>query len=146
MSRAIPEARRRDEHGVVTAFVAVMTLTMLVVAGLVIDGGYTLVARRRAFNEASAAARAAAQAIDETALRTTGDIQLRPEDARRIAEAHLRDAGMTGSVTVDATTVTVHAVTTQPMAILGIIGLGPLTVEADGSARAVQGVQAGDDS
>lgn len=146
MSRPAPEFRRRDERGTVTAFVAVMTVTMLVVGGLVIDGGYTLAARRRAVNEANSAARAAAQAVDETTLRSTGDVRLRPEDARRIAEAHLRDAGMTGTVTVNATTVTVHAVTTQPMAILGIIGVGPLTVEADGTARAVQGVQAGDDS
>lgn len=139
-----PRERARDERGTVTAFVVIMTVTMLVVAGLVIDGGYTLAARRRAFNEANAAARAAAQAIDETALRSTGDVRLRPEDARRIGEAHLRDAGMTGTVTVNATTVTVHAVTTQPMSLLGMVGIGPLTIEADGTARAVQGVQAGD--
>jgi hypothetical protein len=139
-----PRERARDERGTVTAFVVIMTVTMLVVAGLVIDGGYTLAARRRAFNEANAAARAAAQAIDETALRSTGDVRLRPEDARRIGEAQLRDAGMTGTVTVNATTVTVHAVTTQPMSLLGMVGIGPLTIEADGTARAVQGVQAGD--
>jgi uncharacterized membrane protein len=136
--------KARDERGTVTAFVVIMTVTMLVVAGLVIDGGYTLAARRRAFNEANAAARAAAQAIDETTLRSTGDVRLRPEEARRIGEAHLRDAGMTGTVTVNATTVTVHAVTTQTMALLGMVGVGPLTIEADGTARAVQGVQAGD--
>lgn len=136
--------KARDERGTVTAFVVIMTVTMLVVAGLVIDGGYTLAARRRAFNEANAAARAAAQAIDETTLRSTGDVRLRPEEARRIGEAHLRDAGMTGTVTVIATTVTVHAVTTQAMALLGMVGVGPLTIEADGTARAVQGVQVGD--
>ena len=138
------QRRARDERGSVTAFVAVMTIAMLVVAGLVIDGGYTLAARRRAFNEANAAARAAAQAIDETSLRRSGAVRLSVEEARRIGEQHLHDAGMTGTVTVNATTVTVHAVTTQSMAILGIIGIGPLTVEADGTARAVQGVQAGD--
>lgn len=136
--------RARGERGTVTAFVAVMTVTMLVVAGLVIDGGYTLAARRRAFNEANAAARAAAQAIDESTLRGTGDVRLRPEDARRIGEAHLRNAGMTGTVTVTSSTVTVRAVTTQPMALLGMVGIGPLTIEAAGAARAVQGVQAGD--
>ncbi len=138
--------RTRDERGTVTAFVATMTVTLLVVAGLVIDGGYTLAARRRAFNEANSAARAAAQAIDETTLRSTGDVRLRPEEARRIAETHLSEAGMTGTVTVNATAVTVHAVTTQPMTILGMIGIGPLTVEADGTARTVQGVQAGGDT
>lgn len=136
--------RARGERGTVTAFVVIMTLTMLVVAGLVIDGGYTLAARRRAFNEANAAARAAAQAIDETTLRSSGEVRLRPEDARRIGEAHLRNAGMTGTVTVKVTTVTVHAVTTQPMALLGMVGVGPLTIEADGTARAVQGVEVGD--
>src|SRR3954453_2478169 len=110
-------ARARDERGTVTPLLVIMTVTMLVVAGLVIDGGYTLAARRRAFNEANAAARAAAEAIDENALRTTGAVQLRPDAAEHAAEQHLRDAGMRGSVTVGATTVTVHAVTTQPMAI-----------------------------
>ena len=134
----------KDERGTVTAFVAVMTLTLLVVAGLVIDGGYTLAARRRAFNEANAAARAGAQAIDENALRSNGTVQLRPEDARLIAEQHLRSSGMTGTAAVIGTTVTVHAVTIQRMAILGIVGIGPLTVAADGAARVVQGVQSGD--
>lgn len=137
--------RCRDERGTVTAFVVIMTLTLIVVAGLVIDGGYTLAARRRAFNEANAAARAGAQALDEAALRSTGEHRLEPELARSLAEAHLDDAGLTGTVEVTGTLVTVHVTTTQDMAILGIVGVGPLTIEAEGSARAVQGVSQGGD-
>jgi hypothetical protein len=36
----------RDERGVVTAFVIVLTTALILVAGLVLDGGYTLAARK----------------------------------------------------------------------------------------------------
>src|SRR3546814_2863091 len=60
-----------NERGSVTAFVVIMTSALLAMAGLVIDGGYALAAHRRAFNEAEAAARAGAQAVDLDTLRAT---------------------------------------------------------------------------
>ena len=46
---------RRDERGQVTAFVVIFMAVLVLFAGLVIDGGYTLAAKRRAMNEAQAA-------------------------------------------------------------------------------------------
>jgi uncharacterized membrane protein len=134
----------RNERGTVTAFVVIMTLALVVMAGLVVDGGYTLAARRRAFNEADAAARAGAQALDEAALRSTGVVRLRPDLARTLAEEHLRDAGVSGEVEVTDTLVTVRVTTTQDMAMLGMVGVGALTIDAEGSARAVQAVREGE--
>lgn len=137
--------RLREERGTVTAFVVSFTVAMLAVAGLVVDGGYTLATRRQAFNEANAAARAGAQAIDEGALRSSGAVRLQEGRARSLAMDHLTAAGLDGTVEVVGDTVTVHVTTTQTLALLGIIGIGPFTIEAQGSARAVKGVRTGGD-
>jgi len=129
----------------VSAFVVSFTVALLAVAGLVIDGGYTLATRRQAFNEANAAARAGAQAIDETSLRADGTVRVQPGRARTLALDHLAAAGLDGTVEVLGDTVTVHVTTTQDLALLGIIGVGPFTIEAEGSARAVAGVRAAGD-
>ena len=134
-----------DQGGTVTAFVACFTIALLVVAGLVIDGGFTLAARRRAFNEANAAARAGAQAIDEAALRSTGNVRLKSGRARILALDHLTAAGLTGAADANGDTVTVRVTTTRNLTILGMVGLGPFTIRAEGSARAVQGVRTGGD-
>ena len=62
----------------VTAFVVIFTFALLLLAGLVIDGGLTLAARVQAIDEAQAAARAGAQAIDLPLFRSTGQIVLDP--------------------------------------------------------------------
>jgi uncharacterized membrane protein len=138
-------SRWRDERGTVSAFVVSFTIALLAVAGLVVDGGYTLATRRQAFNEANAAARAGAQAIDEVALRADGTVRLVEVRARTLALDHLSAAGLDGTVNVVGDTVTVHVTTTQDLALLGIIGIGPFAIEAEGSARAVEGVRAGGD-
>ena len=61
--------RCRGEDGTVTAFVVIFTLALILLAGLVVDGGLTLAARVQAIDEAQAAARAGAQAIDLAAYR-----------------------------------------------------------------------------
>lgn len=142
---ALQTDRLGDERGTVTAFVVSFTVAMLAVAGLVVDGGYTLATRRQAFNEANAAARAGAQAIDEGVLRSSGTVRLQEGRARTLALDHLTVAGLDGTVEVVGDTVTVHVTTTQDLALLGIIGIGPFTIEAEGSARAVEGVRTGGD-
>lgn len=137
---------RRASHGetgTVTAFVACLTVALLAMAGLVVDGGNTLAARRRLFNEANAAARAGAQAADEQSLRR-GTVRLNAAAARTRALDHLRRSGLTGTVEVTNDTVTVKTTATQPVTVLGIIGIGPLTVHASGTARALRGVTSPD--
>lgn len=135
-----------NDRGSVTVFVVVFTVALLMVAGLVVDGGYTLAAHRRAFNEAEAAARAGAQAIDMDVLRSTGTVQLDPDAARGRAEAYLATTGDDGTVEVDGDVVRVHVRFEQPMLILSVVGVGPLRIEGDGTARAVRGVLTGDDT
>ena len=129
--------RWRSDDGQITAFVVGFFLALVVLAGLVIDGGYTLAARRRAFNEAQAAARAGAQALSVESLRQ-GEVALDPDRAAAAAEAYLARAGHSGSVSVSENEVRVTVSFSQPMFILA--GIGSLTVTGHGSARNVSGV------
>lgn len=133
----------RDDRGSITAFVASFTIALLTVAGLVIDGGFTLAARRRAFNEANAAARAGAQAIDGATLRARGEVRLHPGRARRLALDHLATSGLVGTVHIAGDTVTVHVSTSQELTVLRIVGLRPLPINAAGTARAAKGPSSG---
>jgi hypothetical protein len=137
--------RSRDECGTVTAFVASFTLALIAVAGLVADGGFVLAARRSAFNEADAAARAGAQAIDESAIRASGEVRVDPVDARRRASELLEPTDHAVEVEVVGATVTARVKFEKQLTLLGILGLGPVDIEATGSARAVRGVQSGGD-
>ena len=131
---------RRNERGQVTAFVVVFAAAMLLFAGLVIDGGLVLAAQRRAANEAEAAARAGAQAVDIDAYRAGGDFMLQPEQARQAALGYLAQTGHEGEAAVVGDRVSVVVRFRQPMQILGIGGLGSVAVTGRGEARAARGV------
>ena len=132
--------RAVDERGTVTAFVVGFTLALLVVAGLVVDGGGLLAACREAINEAEAAARAGAQAVDPASLRGEGPIVIDSTSARQRALAYLAATGHLGTVEVRGDTVTVTVSYSRPMSILGIAGLGDVTVTGRGSAHGARGV------
>ena len=134
--------RRRecDESGTVTAFVVIFISALLLLAGLVIDGGLTLAAKVQAIDEAQAAARAGAQAIDLPLFRSSGQVVLDPAAATQAAEAYLAKTGHTGTVAVNGDDVVVTVSISQPMQILSVAGLGHLTVTGSGSALAEHGV------
>lgn len=123
-----------------TAFVVVFTLALLLLAGLVLDGGLTLAARVRAIDEAQAAARAGAQALDLAAYRQSGQVSLDPARATRAAQDYLAAAGAAGTVTVSADRVRVTVSLTQRMQILSLAGIRTMTVTGTGAARAAHGV------
>ena len=132
------------ERGSVTAFVVVLTVALLAVAGLVVDGGLLLAAHRRAFNEAEAAARAGAQAVDIDALRARGDVALDPSEAERRARDYLAAIDREGTVQVHGDTVRVQVRFRHELVLLGAFGLSTQTVDGDGTARAVRGVTEGE--
>lgn len=132
--------RALDESGMVTAFVVLMTLSLVMFIGLVLDGGYTLAARREAIDEADGAARAAAQALT---LETRGSrvAVLDPGRAQAAVDAFLIPAGHSGRASVTGDTVTVTVSFPQRLYILGAGGLFSVTVTGRGTARAVPGVE-----
>ena len=123
----------------VTAFVVIFTLALLAMAGLVLDGGLTLAAKVRAIDDAQAAARAGAQAIDIPLYRATGQIALDPAQAVADAEHYLTASGQTGTVAVAGDQVTVTVRLTQPTQILSIVGVDTMGVSGTGTATAEQG-------
>lgn len=127
------------ESGMVTAFVVIFTLALLLMAGLVLDGGLALAAKVQAIDDAQAAARAGAQAIDIPTYRASGQITLDPAQATADAEHYLAAAGHTGTVSVNGEQVTVTVTITQATQILSLAGIDHLTETGTGTATAEQG-------
>jgi len=124
----------RNEQGSITAFVAVVAFALVMVAGMAYDGGQVIATQARARSDADKAARAGAQQIDITQLRSTGRPVLDPVKARAAALSYLRRTGTTGTVEVDDASVTVRVSIVQPMRILPV---HDRTVVAVGRATAV---------
>ncbi|CRK57638.1 hypothetical protein [Alloactinosynnema sp. L-07] len=125
-----------------SAFVVVLVSGILALAGLALDGGLALAAKVRATGQAEAAARAGAQAIDLTAYRGTGALRLVPAQAVADAQAHLAAVGATGTVSVTGDTVTVTVTASRSTQLLGLVGIGSMSVHGQGSARPQRGVTA----
>jgi hypothetical protein len=137
--------RRRLRHlsgdgGQITAFVVVMMAALILLAGLVLDGGLTLAARERALGEAQEAARAGAQAINLSVYRQDGTLVLIPDQAVAGARSYLASFGATGTAAVTGNAVTVTVTITQPMQILDAAGLRAITVHATATATPELGI------
>jgi Flp pilus assembly protein TadG len=132
------------ERGSVTLFAAVLALGLLLMTGLVIDGGAQLTAQRRATNTAEQAARAAAQAVDIASLRTSGTPLLHVARAEDAAHAFLTANGQPGgTVVVDERSVTVTVTESRPTLVLGLVGIHELTTIGTGQAQLLRGVTGG---
>ncbi len=132
--------RGRRDAGQVTAFVVVMLTALILVVGLVLDGGLILAARLRALDQAQEAARAGAQAIDLQAYRQRGVLQLQPAQAVAAAQTYLNAVGASGTARVAGQQVIVNVRRTQQMQILSLVGLGSVTVHATAHAHPVRGI------
>lgn len=128
------------ESGQVTAFLVTFIMALLFVAGLVIDGGYLLAAKRQAIDTAEQAARAGAQGLALEDLRATGRQTLDPRRATLAARAYLASTGHDGTVTVNGDRVAVTVTIPRRLVILGIAGFGEVTVTGQAEARNVRGV------
>jgi hypothetical protein len=128
------------DSGQITAFVVVMATALILLAGLVLDGGLTLAARERALNLAQEAARAGAQGINLATYRQTGNLMLSPALAQADAQQYLASTGSQGTVQVTGNTVTVTVTISQRMQILDAAGLSAITVHASASAVPDRGI------
>ena len=115
---------------------------LLALLGLVVDGGAALTARQAAAVEAEQAARAGAGALSVDALRA-GQLRVDASTAVGVAEQFMAAAGHSGTATVAGGVVTVRIRYDVPTVILGLVGIGHMTVTADASAVDVDGVTRG---
>lgn len=140
-----------DDAGSVTAFVAILGASLLLMTGLIVDGGRLLHRYVEAHDVAGNAARAGAQEVVEG---TPGDDdggglyggdttpQVDQVDAITRVSEFLAEAGYSdadSTVSVDGDRVTVEVTLTQSLIMLPP---GAETVTADASAVAQRGVEA----
>jgi hypothetical protein len=140
MSARTSRQPHTDEAGSVTAMVAIFAVALLLLAGLVYDGGMILASKRRAINTAEQAARAGAQEVSIASVRAGGPHRLDPPAARAAALTYLGRAGYSGAARVHGDTVDVDVRWSQPTIILRVIGIGGATGSVEASARSVHGV------
>ena len=133
------------EAGSVTLFVAITVVGLLVLCGLVADGGVKLRATQRVDSVAAEAARAGGQALDLPSAIEGTPLRVDRQAAVNAATGYLAAAGQTGTVTVaaDGTTLDVTVTSTSPTAFLALIGITTMTVTGHGQARLVHGVTGG---
>lgn len=131
-----PDAR---EIGTLTAFLAALCVSLFALVGLAVDGGRAVAARVTASGVAEQAARVGADQLSIADLRS-GQITIDPAAATRSAEAYLRSAGYTGSVTATMSMVTVRVRASAPTVVLGIVGIRYISVDVTERASDVHGV------
>ena len=129
-----------SEDGAPTIFVVGLATALLMLAGLLYDGGRILDARREAFHTADNAARAAAQAVDIDAVRSGAAPLLDVAAAEVAAREYLDRLGLQGDVLVTADQVSVTVSMDVEMALLQAIGLDERSVMGTGRAQIVQGI------
>lgn len=125
------------DEGSAAMWLIVVMSALLVMCGLVFDGGAALAAKGRAADVAQQAARAGADALNADTLYSGGGAgTLRAQRAAAVTEARavLTAAGVTGDVQVTADGVSVTATSTRRTAILTIIGVDEVTGTATAEA------------
>jgi hypothetical protein len=131
--------RRRSDDGQFLAMTAVFMTMFLALTGLVTDGGHYLDVKQQAASIAEQAARAGAGSLDVSQLHT-GTISVDPTVAVTAAENQMSLAGQPGTAWVVGDTVYAQISERVPTQLLGIIGVGSLSLVVTESATDVSGV------
>ncbi len=133
-------ARTGDERGSLSLFAVVIAVALLIVVGLVVDGGGKIAALQRADGAAREAARAAGQAIDVPAAVHGERPAVDAQAAAQAARDYLVAARVQGSVSVSGTVITVTTQADYRPVFLSLIGLGDQSVTGRAEARPARAV------
>ena len=106
-------------------------VALLVVLGLVVDGGTKAQALDRANRIAMEAAAAGAQAV------TTGGGDVNAAAADAAVQDYLAAEGVTGDAQIQANRVDVAVTLTTPTKMLSMVGIDEITVTGDGYANVI---------
>ncbi|WP_329046802.1 MULTISPECIES: TadE/TadG family type IV pilus assembly protein [unclassified Streptomyces] len=138
-------ARRRtgDDRGSMSLFFALSCVAVLMVMGLLVDGGGALNAANRSTSLAQEAARTAGQQIDPAQAIEGTAITIDPAAAVGAAQDYLAAAGVQGDVQVidGGQTLTITVTDTYSTYFAQFVGKGTITVS--GTAQAHLQTQAG---
>jgi Flp pilus assembly protein TadG len=124
-------------------FTAIFALFVIMLAGLLVDGGLAIHARERAADIAEQAARAGADDIDVASLRQTGeptiDTGTACEKAHQLAASYADQLTGWGCVpSADQVSVTI-TIDVQPQLLNILPGLGTFTMTSTATARPERG-------
>ncbi|MFI5529878.1 hypothetical protein ACIA8O_15190 [Kitasatospora sp. NPDC051853] len=137
--------RRRADGGSIALFVAICAAALVILVGIVLEGGGRLRAIENADARAQEAARAVGQQLDRAALLSGRGYVLKQDldEARGVAAAYLEPYGLQPaeiSFRGDRTVV-VEIRTTYRTTLLGAMRVEELDVHGLGSAGLVHGVR-----
>ena len=137
----VRHAREDVQSGAVAVVIPILTVGLLAMAGLVIDGGAALAARGRAADVAQQAARAGADALAPGSLRRGDPAELAVNPAAAVLAANqvLQFGAVTGQVSVSGDTVTVTARITRRTSILSAVGVDTVSGHATATAAVLHG-------
>jgi Flp pilus assembly protein TadG len=130
------------ERGSVTLFASITVAGLLVLVGLVVDGGGKVRAAQHASRVAAEAGRAAGQQIDVRAAIEGRPLQVDVPAAVEAARRFLRSAQVSGQVIVssDRRRITVEVTTSERTVFLGLVGISELTAHGSADVELVSGV------
>ncbi len=136
-----------QERGSVSVFAIIIAAVLILVAGLCIEGGRVLTARASMTDDAEQAARAGAQHLADSSVRSGGDIVLDTSEAQAAARGYLvqTDHANDSEVVVTPKTVTVTIEHNVPTSMLRLVGLDSVHVTATGQARVAVGIYGEED-
>jgi hypothetical protein len=136
-----PGTRRQRERGSVTLMLLVLTVALIALAGIVIDGGAKLDQAENANAIAQEAARAGAGMVSQSNAYSSGSFTVDQAEAVAAAEQYLAAAHYHGTVTAPAPGIIQVTVTvTAPTRVLSIIGIDSMTSTGSATASLVTGV------
>lgn len=128
--------RVRGDRGSMSLFFAITSVAILMVMGLLVDGGGALNAENRSTSLAQEAARTAGQQLDPAQATEGTAITIDPDAARAAAQDYLAGANVQGDVEItdggQTLNVTVHDTYRTKFAVL----LGKSTLDVTGTAKA----------
>lgn len=122
----------QQERGSATPFVLIVAVGLLIMVGLVVDGGGQINAKDQANSVAQSAARAAAVNISDA---TGGTPVIDSARAQAAAQNYIAAAGKTGNVSVNGNNVTVTVTGTYQTIFLSLVGINTLTGSATSTAQ-----------
>lgn len=136
--------RARGDRGTVAMFTTIFAVFVLMLAGLLIDGGLTIHARQRAADIAEQAARAAADDVDVAYLRQTGKARILASGApcQRARLLAARYEEVTGAIqcATSARTARVGVHIRVRFQLLSAFGFPDMTMSGVASAQPQEGI------
>lgn len=130
--------RRIDERGSISIWLAMSSFVMVFLVGLAVDLGGQVHTQQRGHDLAAQAARTGAEEVKGGAAIEGRALGIDTARARTAAEKYLKEAGITGTVSVTGETLTVTVQDDYPTKFLELIGISNLAVTSTATAHLVR--------